>query len=162
MNDAQQDFNRLAGELRAEHVEDASPNMRIRVTPLQDDVVKHAAGLLMLFGAAGVVLLIGCTNIAHLLLARGTMRRRELAVRAALGATKARLERQRLIEIALLRRRAVAWPERGGCLETQTARNWKASPLSDAGRLGGSSARWARRWSQVVASTSARAATNAR
>ena len=75
------------------------PSFRVRLQGLNEWVVRNMGGTLaLLFGAVALMLLIGCGNVSILLLARGTSRQQELAVRTAIGASRGRIIRQLLTE----------------------------------------------------------------
>jgi predicted permease len=96
MNTAAAAINKLGGR-------ESMGNFSISVFALQaDDVREVRATLLLLFGGVALVLVIGCANVANLLMARARHRLRETTIRAALGASRSRLARQFLTESLLL------------------------------------------------------------
>jgi len=99
---AQAELNTIASAIEEEFAMDRDP-WTIRIVPLSEKIIGGSDTMLyILFAAVGFVLLIACTNVANLSLARGTFMERELAIRSALGSSRSRLLRLRLTESLIL------------------------------------------------------------
>ena len=116
---------------------DATPDVNVVAAPLRDLVVANVRGKVwILFGAVALVLLIACANVASLLLSRALVRRREIAVRTALGAGRATILRQLLTESTLMALVAGLLGIGLSWLATRALVTWGASQLPQGMPIG--------------------------
>jgi putative ABC transport system permease protein len=102
LRQAQADFDTIAARLAASFPE-KNTGWSQELVPLREAIVGESRRpLLVLFGAVGFVLLLACVNVSNLLLARGLARRREVSIRTAIGASRARILSQFLAESLVL------------------------------------------------------------
>jgi len=113
---AQEDFSRIAGDLRSGEYRDIYEHWDALLVPLREEIVGGSRPALLIgLAAVGVVLLIACVNIANMLLARSAGRRREMALRTAIGAARGRV-------IGLLLTESLVLAAAGGALGLVVAR----------------------------------------
>jgi len=103
LDQARTDMQRISQDLRREYPGQNAGATNVHVLSLQDSITGDVRwALQILFGAVALVMFIACANVANLQLARAASRSRELAVRAALGASRWRIARQLLVESLML------------------------------------------------------------
>ena len=147
LGQAATEIRALASALAAQYPE-SNQNLTARITPVEEFAVKDVrAPLEVLLGAVGLVVLIACANVTNLLMARATVRLREVAIRQALGAARGRLIRQLLTETVIL---YTAGAIAGLGLARYGAAAIRALGPSDVPRLASTSLDW-----RVLAATAA-------